>query len=104
MKHLTLWLITSLRYEVLCKKYSKFEPEINIDLPLQEPKKDYDEKIFLKGAEIAYESILTSFAKGEKAKLKKLLTKDIFTNFCWKPGNFLLCQSTWCAPCYSSSL
>jgi len=63
------------------KKYSKFEPEINIDLPLQESKKDYDEKIFLKGAEIAYESILTSFAKGEKAKLKKLLTKDIFTNF-----------------------
>ena len=63
------------------KKYSKFEPEINIDLPLQESEKDYDEKIFLKGAEIAYESILTSFAKGEKAKLKKLLTKDIFTNF-----------------------
>ncbi len=63
------------------KKYPKFEPEINIDLPLQESKKDYDEKIFLKGAEIAYESILTSFAKGEKAKLKKLLTKDIFTNF-----------------------
>tara|TARA_B110000211_G_scaffold221782_1_gene269807 strand:- start:222 stop:824 length:603 start_codon:yes stop_codon:yes gene_type:complete len=63
------------------KKYSKFEPEINVDLPLQESKKDYDEKIFLKGAEIAYESILTSFAKGEKAKLKKLLTKDIFTNF-----------------------
>ena len=63
------------------KKYSKFEPEVNIDLPLQESKKDYDEKIFLKGAEIAYESILTSFAKGEKAKLKKLLTKDIFTNF-----------------------
>ena len=63
------------------KKYSNFEPEVNIDLPLQESKKDYDEKIFLKGAEIAYESILTSFAKGEKAKLKKLLTKDIFTNF-----------------------
>ena len=63
------------------KKYSKFEPEINIDLPLQEPKKDYDEKIFLQGAEIAYESILTSFAKGEKSKLKKLLTKDMFVNF-----------------------
>ncbi len=63
------------------KKYSKFEPEVNIDLPLQESKKDYDEKIFLKGAEIAYESILISFAKGEKAKLKKLLTKDMFANF-----------------------
>ena len=63
------------------KKYSKFEPEVNIDLPLQESKKDYDEKFFLKGAEIAYESILISFAKGEKAKLKKLLTKDMFANF-----------------------
>ena len=42
---------------------------------------DDQKKQFLKGAEIAYESILTSFAKGEKEKLKKLLTKDIFENF-----------------------
>ena len=42
---------------------------------------DNEKEQFLKGAEIAYESILTSFAKGEKAKLKKLLTKEVFINF-----------------------
>jgi len=42
---------------------------------------DDEKKQFLQGAEIAYESILTSFAKGEKEKLKKLLTKEIYTNF-----------------------
>ena len=36
---------------------------------------------FLKGAEIAYETILTSFAKGEKDKLKKLLTPQMSENF-----------------------
>ena len=34
-----------------------------------------DKKEFLKGAEIAYETILTSFAKGDVKKLKSLLTK-----------------------------
>ena len=36
---------------------------------------------FLKGAEIAYEDILTSFAKGESNKLKALLTTDMASNF-----------------------
>ena len=40
-----------------------------------------EKKQFLQGAEIAYETILTSFAKGERKKLKDLLTKDIFANF-----------------------
>ena len=40
-----------------------------------------EKKEFLKGAEIAYENIITSFAKGEKEKLKKLLTKEIYINF-----------------------
>ena len=31
-------------------------------------------KEFLKGAEIAYETILTAFAKGDTTKLKPLLT------------------------------
>jgi predicted lipid-binding transport protein (Tim44 family) len=40
------------------------------------------EKIeFLKGAELAYETILTSFAKGEKNKLKSLLTANMAINF-----------------------
>ena len=32
-----------------------------------------EKKNFLKGAEIAYETILTSFAKGDNEKLKSLL-------------------------------
>ncbi len=40
-----------------------------------------DKKDFLKGAEIAYETILTSFAKGDSEKLKSLLTPDMASNF-----------------------
>jgi len=38
-------------------------------------------KQFLKGAEIAYEQIITSFAKGDKKSLKGLLEKKMFTRF-----------------------
>ena len=38
-------------------------------------------KAFLKGAEIAYEQILTSFAKGDKKSLKSLLGKNLFIDF-----------------------
>tara|TARA_Y200000002_G_scaffold316150_1_gene274376 strand:- start:2356 stop:2958 length:603 start_codon:yes stop_codon:yes gene_type:complete len=40
-----------------------------------------EKKEFLKGAEIAYESILTSFASGDNKKLKDLLTPDMASNF-----------------------
>ena len=40
-----------------------------------------DKKEFLRGAEIAYESILTSFANGDLIKLKNLLSSAMFTNF-----------------------
>ena len=40
-----------------------------------------DKKEFLKGAEIAYESILTSFASGDLIKLKALLSPNMFSNF-----------------------
>ena len=40
-----------------------------------------EKKDFLKGAEIAYETILTSFAKGDVNKLKSLLTSEMFSNF-----------------------
>ena len=36
---------------------------------------------FLKGAELAYETILTSFAKGESIKFKNLLTNTMADNF-----------------------
>ena len=38
-------------------------------------------KQFLKGADIAYEQIVTSFANGDKKSLKNLLGKDLFNNF-----------------------
>ena len=40
-----------------------------------------DKKEFLRGAEIAYESILTSFSKGDLIKLKSLLSTNMFSNF-----------------------
>ena len=38
-------------------------------------------KQFLKGADIAYETIITSFARGDKKSLKTLLGKDLFVDF-----------------------
>ena len=40
-----------------------------------------EKKEFLKGAEIAYETILTSFADGDNKKLKSLLTPEMASNF-----------------------
>ena len=40
-----------------------------------------NKKEFLKGAELAYETILTSFARGDSKKLKSLLTTSMNTNF-----------------------
>ena len=40
-----------------------------------------NKKEFLRGAEIAYESILTSFATGDLIKLKSLLSPNMFSNF-----------------------
>ena len=40
-----------------------------------------EKKQFLKGAEIAYETILTSFSKGDKESLKSLLTEKMQASF-----------------------
>ena len=63
------------------KKYSQFKPEVKAKPILKDILEDSEKKEFLKGAEIAYENIITSFAKGEKEKLKTLLTKEIYINF-----------------------
>jgi predicted lipid-binding transport protein (Tim44 family) len=63
------------------KNYNQYEPQIKPQMIIKNTLGDNEKEQFLKGAEIAYESILTSFAKGEKAKLKKLLTKEVFINF-----------------------
>jgi len=63
------------------KKFSEFKSALKTKPVLKDILEEDEKKQFLKGAEIAYETILTSFAKGEKVKLKKLLTEDIFINF-----------------------
>ena len=54
----------------------------------KQPKKidetNFDEKAkedFLKGAKIAYESVVTSFSSGELKKIKTLLDKKVFNEF-----------------------
>ena len=54
------------------------------DSILKKSSKEFDvneKKQFLKGAEIAYETIITSFSKGDKESLKSLLTEKMQTNF-----------------------
>ena len=63
------------------KKYSQFKPETKNKTVLKDVLENDEKKEFLKGAEIAYENIITFFAKGEKEKLKTLLTKKIYVNF-----------------------
>ena len=63
------------------KKYSQFKPEAKSKPILKHTLEDSEKKEFLRGAELAYESIITSFANGEKEKLKTLLTKEIYINF-----------------------
>jgi predicted lipid-binding transport protein (Tim44 family) len=63
------------------KKFAEFKSELKVRSVPKETLEEDEKKQFLKGAEIAYENILVSFAKGEKTKLKDLLTKDVFINF-----------------------
>ncbi len=71
------------------KVYPTFSEE-KFNIPKQEAKpaaqnlevlEGKEKKEFLKGAEIAYESILTSFATGDLIKLKALLSQNMFSNF-----------------------
>jgi len=71
------------------KVYPTFaEKEFNTPKNIAQPAKQNleilegnDKKEFLRGAEIAYESILTSFAKEDLVKLKNLLSSNMFSNF-----------------------
>ena len=63
------------------KKYDQFKPQVKSKPILKDILEKEEKEIFLKGAEIAYETILISFAKSEKEKLKKLLTKEVYQNF-----------------------
>ncbi len=63
------------------KKFSMPQKDINSKEKNLEILEGNDKKEFLKGAEIAYESILTSFANDDLIKLKALLQPNIFSNF-----------------------
>jgi|TARA_B110000438_G_C15668782_1_gene587238 predicted lipid-binding transport protein (Tim44 family) len=71
------------------KTVNKYFPkgmEVLKDIEINEAMKrgEVDEdakKQFLKGAEAAYEQIITSFAKGDKKSLKPLLAKNTFALF-----------------------
>ena len=62
------------------KKFEEFKKTIK----LKKQPTEFDtnqKKQFLKGAEIAYETIINSFAKGDKKSLKNLLTEEMNKNF-----------------------
>ncbi|EJF98122.1 hypothetical protein MEI_00621 [Bartonella vinsonii subsp. arupensis Pm136co] len=42
----------------------------------------FSPQFFIKGAQVAYEMIVTAFAKGDRDQLKKLLAQDVFEGFC----------------------
>lgn len=42
----------------------------------------FSPQFFIKGAQIAYEMIVTAFAKGDRNQLKSLLCQDVFESFC----------------------
>jgi len=57
------------------KETTQAKPTFKTDL------KGEEEKEFLRGAEIAYETIITAFAKGDRNKLKNLLAPSILSSF-----------------------
>ena len=62
------------------KKFEEFKKTIK----LKKQPTEFDtnqKKQFLKGAEIAYETIINSFAKGDKKSLKDLATEEMNKNF-----------------------
>ena len=64
------------------KKFEQFKKEkTKLDIIKDTGLSAAQKEQFLKGAEIAYESIITSFASGDKKKLKTLLSKDMSSNF-----------------------
>ena len=62
------------------KKFEEFKKTIK---PKKQPTEfnTDQKKQFLKGAEVAYETIINSFAKGDKKSLKDLVTEEMNKNF-----------------------
>ena len=65
------------------KKFEEFKKKQEVKFKKKNPNEleGEDKEKFIRGAEIAYETIITSFAKGDKKSLKNLLTPRMATNF-----------------------
>ena len=64
------------------RKFEQFKKENIQEEKFEESGLEGEQKEkFLKGAEIAYETIITAFSKGDKSGLKSLLTKGMIDNF-----------------------
>tara|TARA_B100002051_G_C16647059_1_gene591808 strand:- start:569 stop:1174 length:606 start_codon:yes stop_codon:yes gene_type:complete len=64
------------------KEFDKFKEKFKSKTKKSQTEFDKEQrKEFLKGAEIAYETIINSFAKGDKKSLEDLLTKEMRKNF-----------------------
>ena len=65
------------------KKFEEFNQKQKVNLKKFDTAnlEGKEKEQFLKGAEIAYETIIKSFAKGDKKSLKDLLTKEMSLNF-----------------------
>ena len=64
------------------KEFDKFKEKLKSKT--KKPQTEFDKeqrKEFLKGAEIAYETIINSFPNGDKKSLEELLTKEMRKNF-----------------------
>jgi predicted lipid-binding transport protein (Tim44 family) len=63
------------------KKFNMPDAAVKNHKPNHDVLEGQEKKEFLKGAEIAYETILTSFANGDAKKLRNLLTPNIAKSF-----------------------
>ena len=82
-----------LRLRGILGKKTGFEEDISPDFAHKSPENKYTTKLnvdnfndnakkeFLKGAKIAYENIITSFAKGKIKEIKSLLDKTVYQQF-----------------------
>ena len=64
------------------QKFGEFKKDLKTETKkFQTEFNTKEKKDFLKGAEIAYETIINSFAKGDQKTLKDLLTSEMRNNF-----------------------
>ncbi len=65
------------------KKFEEFKKQHDVKFEKRDSKEleGKEKENFIRGAEVAYETIITAFAKGDKKSLKELLTPRMATNF-----------------------